>query len=175
VKKLDGVYKSGSRDFNWIKYKKSYDESGEADTIDAVVIGYDAGEGKRTSFGIGGFLIGVYDKEKDKYLTIAKIGTGLTDEEWKQLRARSQEHVVKIKPDNYEVSKQMECDHWVSPKMVVEIKADEITKSPMHTSDFALRFPRLVSFRDMKVEEAATPKEIERLFNLQKEVKVNDR
>ena len=40
----------------------------------------------------------------------------------------------------------MECDHWVEPKLVVEILADEITKSPMHTSNYALRFPRLVSF-----------------------------
>jgi DNA ligase-1 len=168
VKRLDGVYKSGSRDFNWIKYKKSYDESGEADTIDAVVLGYDAGEGKRSGFGIGGFLIGVYDKKRDKFQTIAKIGTGLKDDEWRELYTRCKKYNVKFKPENYDVGKQMECDFWVSPVMVVEIKCDEITKSPMHTTGYALRFPRLVSFREMQASEAATPVEIERLYNLQK-------
>ncbi|MBM3283284.1 DNA ligase, partial [Candidatus Gottesmanbacteria bacterium] len=34
AKKLDGVYRAGARDFNWIKYKRSY--SGKlTDTIDA--------------------------------------------------------------------------------------------------------------------------------------------
>jgi DNA ligase-1 len=167
VKRLDGVYKSGSRDFNWIKYKKSYAQTGEADTIDAVVLGYDAGQGKRSGFGIGGFLIGVYDKKRDKYLTVAKIGTGLKDEEWRELNLKCKMYNVKGKPDNYEVSKQMECDYWVKPVMVVEIKCDEITRSPMHTTGYALRFPRLVSFREMKIEEAATPTEIARLFELQ--------
>jgi DNA ligase-1 len=167
VKRLDAGYKSGSRDFNWIKYKKSYDQTGEADTIDAVVMGYDAGEGKRSGFGIGGFLIGVYDKKNDKFQTIAKIGTGLKDDEWRELYTKCKTYNLKFKPENYEVSKQMECDFWVKPVMVVEIKCDEITKSPMHTTGYALRFPRLVSFREIKVEEAATPDEIKRLFELQ--------
>ena len=167
VKKLDGVYRSGSRDFNWIKYKKSYDESGVADTIDAVVMGYDVGQGKRSGFGIGGFLIGVQKGNSDKYLTIAKIGTGLTDEEWKELNARCLKIRTLNKLDSYEVTKQMECDVWVEPKIVVEIKCDEITKSPMHTAGYALRFPRLVEFREMKVEDIASEKEIERLYKLQ--------
>lgn len=168
VKRLDGVYKSGSRDFNWIKYKKSYDEKGMADTIDAVVMGYDVGEGKRSGFGIGGFLIGVYDRKNEKYKTIAKIGTGLKDEEWRALKTKCEMHRSKNKPENYEVGKLMNCDFWIKPKLVVEIKADEISKSPMHTAGYALRFPRLVSFREMKVEEAVTPQEIERLFKLQR-------
>ena len=169
VKRAEGRYQSGSRDFNWIKYKKSYDASGMADTIDAVVLGYDAGEGKRSGFGIGGFLIGVKGDGSDKYLTIAKIGTGLKDDEWRELKRRCEEIKLLEKPDNYEVGKQMGCDVWVRPKIVVEIKADEITKSPMHTSKLALRFPRLVSFRDMKIEDATSMKEIERLYKLQKE------
>ena len=62
----------------------------------------------------------------------------------------------------------MECDVWVTPAIVVEIKCDEITKSPMHTAGYALRFPRLVSFREMKMEDIATEKEIVRLFELQR-------
>ena len=168
VKKLDGKYRSGSRDFGWIKYKKSYDETGVADTIDAVVMGYDAGQGKRTVFGIGGFLIGVPDEKTGKLLTIAKVGTGLTDQEWKDLRFKIADSRIKEKPEIYEVSKQMNCDFWVEPKMVVEIKADEITKSPMHSSGYALRFPRLVSFREKKPEEATSIIEMKRLFEIQR-------
>lgn len=67
------------------------------------------------------------------------------------------------------MSKQMECDFWVSPKMVVEVLADEITKSPMHTSGYALRFPRLVGFREKRVEDATTVKELLGMVKLQKE------
>ena len=174
AKKLDGPYQAGARDFNWIKYKKSYDQSVMADTLDVVVMGYDEGQGKRSKFGIGDFLAGVYDPATDKYYTVAKIGTGLTDEEWRRMKkglsapAKGGQAVLNKKPENYEVSKQMECDHWVEPKIVVEILADEITKSPMHTSRFALRFPRLVSWREKKPTDITSMKELERMFKLQK-------
>ncbi len=47
-------------------------------------------------------------------------------------------------------------DVWVRPSLVVEIAADEITKSPTHSAGYALRFPRLVRFRDDKNVEQAT-------------------
>ena len=50
----------------------------------------------------------------------------------------------------------MECDVWVEPKIVVEIRADEITKSPVHTAGLALRFPRLERFRDDKNSQETT-------------------
>jgi len=168
VKKLDGTYKSGSRDFTWIKYKKSYDESAMADTIDAVIMGYDVGQGKRVGFGIGDFLIGVYDDRAETFKTIAKVGTGLTDEEWKQVKLSVDSCQLPVKPESFDVSKSMEVDVWCKPKIVVEILADEITKSPMHTSGLALRFPRLVSFREKKPEDATSIGELNRLFMLQK-------
>jgi len=165
AKKLSGWYQAGSRDFNWIKYKKSYDKSTLNDTIDAVVMGYDVGQGKRAAFGIGDFLIGVYSPQKERFLTVAKIGTGLSDEEWKQLRVKIQDSRSGEKPKEYEVTKQMECDFWVEPRYVVEIKADEITKSPMHTSGLALRFPRFVKWRDKKAEDATSDKELDDMYN----------
>ncbi|TSC83874.1 MAG: putative DNA ligase, partial [Microgenomates group bacterium Gr01-1014_16] len=167
AKKLDGIYAAGARNFNWIKYKNSYDKSTLADTIDAVVMGYDAGQGKRAGFGIGDFLIGVYDIKTEKYLTVAKVGTGLTDIEWKEMKVQCSKFNVQEKPVNYEVTKQMECDHWVMPKLVVEIKADEITKSPMHTSGLALRFPRFVGWREKKPEDTTSAEELKRLYTLQ--------
>ena len=185
AKRLDGEYQAGARNFNWIKFKKSY-ESKLTDTIDSVVMGYDLGQGKRNKFGIGDFLIGIYDNKKDKFVTIAKIGTGLTDLEWKQLEVKSQKTKVKSKPKNYDVDQMMECDVWVTPSMVVEIRADEITRSPVHTAGrlmgasksgssqmvvgagYALRFPRLERFRDdKKPTDATTISEIEEMYKLQ--------
>ena len=62
-----------------------------------------------------------------------------------------------------------EPDFWVIPEVVVEIAADEITKSPNHTSGLALRFPRLVKFRDDRsAEDATNITELTSIFGLQK-------
>ncbi len=155
AKKIDGVYQPGARDWNWIKYKRSY-SSKINDTIDCLVMGYDFGKGKRTDFGMGAFLVGVRDDKNDRFVTVAKIGTGLTDEEWRFLKIKTQISKLKDKPMNYFVDKSMNCDVWISPAIVVEIKADEITKSPTHTAGLALRFPRLEKFRDDKKPEDIT-------------------
>ena len=71
-------------------------------------------------------------------------------------------------------------DVWLKPEVVVEVMADEITPSPRHTAGkvgdepgFALRFPRVVSFRgaDKGPEDATTVKEIAQLFRQQRERK----
>lgn len=186
AKKLDGVYQAGARGWSWIKLKRSY-QSKLDDTIDCVVMGYFYGRGKRTSFGIGAFLIGIYDKKTDKYLTIAKVGTGLTDDEWRELAKRGDSLKSKEKPALYEVDKWLEPDVWVKPEIVVEIRADELTRSPVHTAGrvmkpsksgsafdvdvpgYALRFPRLERFRDdRKPEDATTLTEVEEIFAKQK-------
>ncbi len=186
AKKLDGVYQAGARGWNWIKLKKSYAEK-VTDTIDALVMGYDTGRGKRVGFGLGAFLVGVYDPKLDKFVTVAKIGTGLTDVEWKELFERCQKNKVSKKPAAYDVDNGMECDVWVSPRIVVEIRADEITRSAVHTAGrtlkasksgsakvvdtpgFALRFPRLERFRpDRRPDDATTLAEVASLFKKQR-------
>jgi DNA ligase-1 len=74
-------------------------------------------------------------------------------------------------PENYEVTKDLTPDFWVKPEVVVELAADEITVSPAnkHTAGYALRFPRLIKFRDDKsVKQATTLRELKDLFKLQK-------
>lgn len=186
AKKLDGTYQPGARGWNWIKFKRSYSSKIE-DTIDCLVLGYDYGKGKRASFGIGAFLVGVYDQKEDKYLTVAKIGTGLKDNDWISLKEKAEKITVDKLPPRYEVDKLMDCDVWISPQIVVEIKADEITRSPVHTAGrvmkptksgnameveiagFALRFPRLVRFReDKSPEEVTTVSEVNNMFKSQR-------
>lgn len=165
AKKLDGIYQAGARGWNWIKFKRSYSSKIE-DTVDCLVMGYDFGKGKRTGFGIGAFLAGVFDEKKDSFVTIAKIGTGLSDEEWRELKIKAQKS--NTKPNNYIVDKQMDVDVWIAPAIVVEIKADEISQSPVHTAGLALRFPRLERFRDDKrPEDITTLHELEKMFKRQ--------
>lgn len=164
AKKLDGPYRPGGRDFNWIKYKKSYDKSTLNDTVDAVVMGYDYGQGKRADFGIGGFLVGIYQPETEKYLTVAKIGTGLSDEEWKEMKLKIQKSQVKSKPEKYRVKKEMGIDVWYEPAIVMEVKTDEISKSTMHSSGYALRFPRFIKYREKKPIDSTSLREIINIY-----------
>jgi DNA ligase 1 len=156
IKKIDSEYKSGRKGWRWVKIKEGEGSKGKlSDTLDCVVMGYYFGKGKRTEFGIGAFLAGVIGK-KEQILTLAKIGTGLTDEQLKEFISRVKNYELKTKPNDYQVHKNLAPDVWVDPGLVVEIAADEITKSPVHTAGVALRFPRLVKFRGDKAWHQAT-------------------
>jgi len=164
-------YQPGKRNFNWIKLKRI--ESGQLeDTIDAVLLGYNAGSGKRTHFGIGALLVGVYNEKKDTFETIAKIGTGLSDDGWKEIKKECEKFLVDTKPENVTCSKQLYPDNWVKPQLVCVVRADEITISPLHTAGktetgmgFALRFPRFMALReDKSAFDATTVQEVKRLY-----------
>ena len=173
VKKLESPYEAGGRNFNWVKLKRH--SSGELnDTIDCVILGYISGRGKRAEFGAGALLVGLYDSEKDEFVTVSKIGTGLTDEEWREVHKRADKIRVDHKPAR--VSSLIEPSVWIKPEIVIEILADEITRSPIHTAGktngepgYALRFPRLVSFRglDKKAEDSTSVKELIEMYQQQ--------
>ncbi|OGJ37497.1 MAG: hypothetical protein A2383_00540 [Candidatus Pacebacteria bacterium RIFOXYB1_FULL_39_46] len=162
IKKHDSVYKSGRKGWRWVKIKEEEGTSGKlSDTLDCIVMGYYGGRGKRAAFGVGAFLVGLLGDD-GKIYTLAKIGTGLTDEQFKELKKRLNKHEVKVKPKVYKVHKNLIPDGWIEPSFVVEIAADELTRSPVHSAGKALRFPRLVKFRDDKTwQEATTLKEME--------------
>src|SRR4030043_945941 len=168
IKKTDGPYIPGRTGWRWVKMKQEEKAKGKlADTVDAIVMGYTLGKGKRTQFGLGQFLVGVFGGEKIK--TVTKIGTGLTDEQFREMKIRLAELEVREKPTEYEVHKNYTPDVWIKPSLVVEIAADEISKSPTHSAKYALRFPRLVRFRDDKSPKQATSTlEIKKLFELQR-------
>ena len=168
VKRANGGYVSGRTGWNWVKMKEEEGREGRlADTVDCVVMGYTAGKGKRVGFGMGQFLAGVADG--DVFKTVTKVGTGLTDEQFRQLKSRLAKIEVKEKPKEYEVDKDLYPDFWVAPAILVELAADEITVSPKHTAGLALRFPRLIQFRDDKSpKDATTLGELHDLFKMQK-------
>ena len=169
IKKANAAYVPGRTGWRWVKMKQEENASAKlADTVDCVVMGYYAGRGKRSKFGLGGFLVGI--RQEGKAVTITKIGTGLSDDQFKHMYQKLNKIEVKEKPKEYgEVSKTLTPDVWVDPTLVVEIAADEITRSPIHSAGYALRFPRLIRFRDDKSwEEITTLEELKRLFVLQK-------
>jgi DNA ligase-1 len=168
VKKANGGYVSGRTGWNWVKMKEEEGREGRlSDTIDCVIMGYTTGKGKRVGFGMGQFLAGVADG--DSFKTVTKVGTGLTDEQFRELKSRLTKIEVKEKPKEYEVNKDLYPDFWVEPKVLIELAADEITVSPKHTAGLALRFPRLIQFRDDKsAKDATTVSELHDLFKMQK-------
>ncbi len=180
AKDLHAPYIAGARKFAWIKLKRSY--KGELqDSVDAVIVGYFEGAGKRTQFGLGGLLTAVYNPDADSFQTLAKIGTGMTEAMLTELEQLLSKHSVKTKPKNVESN--IEADHWVTPKFVVEVRADEITQSPIHTAGktnktdegYALRFPRLVRMvSDKKPTDATTTKEIISMYKQQRTIQLQE-
>jgi DNA ligase-1 len=175
AKRLDSPYQAGARNFNWVKLKRN--TSGQLnDTIDVVLLGYYKGKGKRAEFGAGALLAGVYDSESDQFVTISKLGTGLSDQGWREMHERLARLEVAEKPAR--VNSMIVPDAWLEPAIVVEVLADEITPSPRHTAGmsgdqpgFALRFPRIVSLRtaDKKPEDATSVREIREMFEQQRQ------
>ncbi|MBI5356563.1 ATP-dependent DNA ligase [Candidatus Collierbacteria bacterium] len=208
AKRLDSPYSPGRTGFSWVKLKweGKAKSGGLVDTVDCVVMGTYAGQGKRADFGVGAFLVGIFgyqssvigsrlpvnqfsvnqsktgkpvtDKPETEnrklktdngvFFTISKIGTGLTDEQWRELKAQSSKLKAQGCPKEYNVSKELVPDTWLKPELVVEIQADNITVSPLHTAGLALRFPRLVRYRDdKKPEQITTVEEVKKLYEMQ--------
>jgi DNA ligase 1 len=177
AKRPDAPYQAGARNFDWVKLKRGY-QAEMKDTVDCVIVGYLLGRGNRARFGFGSLLAAIYDKKNDRFRTIAKIGSGLSDNRWREMKTLLDGVRVDHKPAR--VDSRLVPDVWAEPKYVVEVKADEITRSPMHTAGrygdeagYALRFPRVVHWirEDKAPEDVTTEKEILELFRMQKRVK----
>jgi DNA ligase-1 len=170
AKDLNAQYIAGARKFAWIKLKKSY--GALADTIDCVIVGYYLGKGQRTEFMFGGLLAAVYNEDKGLFETIAKIGSGFSEDEMVELQQMLEKIKRKEKPK--ELISNIKPDFWTELRYVVSISADEITLSPLHTcgaaggKGYALRFPRMVKLRSDKMpEDATTTEEISNMFRMQ--------
>jgi DNA ligase 1 len=167
VKRADAIYQPGKRNFNWIKLKRQAEGNLE-DTLDCVILGYYAGQGKRAHFGIGALLVGVYNKTADQFETVAKIGTGFSDEQWREVKKKCDALAREHKPASVVCAKTLVPDVWVFPEIVISVFADEITASPTHTAGktekhlgYALRFPRFMGYRpDKSATDATTVDEV---------------
>jgi len=165
-------YDPGTRNFDWIKLKGAMN-GGLADTIDAVVLGYYFGTGTRAKFGIGAILIGVYDNELEKFVGISKVGTGITDDQFKLIKSKLDNYVLKSVSKNVSIAKDLIPDVIVSPDIVAVVEADSISRTKLPNAEkhkFSLRFPRLKVFdrKDKLVNQITSLSELAGLFNINK-------
>jgi len=168
------VYQAGARGWLWIKYKRSY-KAEVQDTFDLVPIGAFAGRGRRAG-SYGALLMAVYNPKEEAFETLCKLGSGFKDEDLLNLPKMMQPYLIKQKHPR--VNSLMQPDFWFVPSMVLEVAADEITLSPMHTcgwglirprSGLALRFPRFTGNwrKDKGPEDATTSQESVEMYRKQ--------
>jgi len=149
AKNLDAPYQPGSRVGYMYKIKPIME------TLDLVIIGATWGEGRRAHW-LASFLLAVLDPDTGEFLTIGKMGTGFTDEQFREMTETLKG----------EISEQMGKEVKLKPKVVVEVAYEEIQKSPTYSSGYALRFPRLVRVRtDKGPQDADTLQRVEELLS----------
>ena len=174
VKDPGSTYRAGAREFAWIKLKREY-RSELTDTIDLPIIGAFHGKGRRTG-SYGTYLLGAYDDKRGLFSSVAKVGTGFSDEDLERIPKLLKPLETHVKPQN--VESKMVPDVWFRPQLVLETIASELTLSPIHTaamgkirpgSGISLRFPKFTGkIRDDKrPEDATTVKEIVEMYNSQ--------
>jgi DNA ligase 1 len=168
------TYQAGARGWLWIKYKRSY-KAEVQDTFDLVPVGAFAGRGRRAG-SYGALLMAAYNQKNDVFETLCKLGSGFTDQDLADLPKMLAKSMVKHRHPR--VSSLMEPDVWFAPSMVLEVAADEITISPLHTcgrdmirhgGGLALRFPRFTGNlrKDKSAEDATSSQEVLEMYQKQ--------
>jgi DNA ligase-1 len=145
VKDLSSPYRFGARGRAWQKVKPFT-------TVDLVILAVEWGGGRRTGY-LSNLHLGAL-REDGSFCMIGKTFKGLTDEMLAFQTKRLQE--LAIDPDK----KEKYVVH-VRPELVVEIRFNDVQRSPRYPGGIALRFSRVVRYREDK-----KPTEIEPLAAL---------
>jgi DNA ligase-1 len=131
VKGLDAPYEAGRRGAAWVKVKPVH-------TLDLVVLGVEWGSGRRRGR-LSNLHLGARAADGG-FVMLGKTFKGLTDAllEWQtekllSLETRRDGHVVLVRPE-----------------LVVEIAFDGVQTSPRYPGGVALRFARVVRYREDK-------------------------
>ncbi len=145
AKGLESTYEAGRRGGAWFKIKK-------ANTLDLVVLAAEWGHGRREGW-LSNLHLGARDPNGG-FVMLGKTFKGLTDEllEWQTNKLQEMEvgrdrHIVHVRPE-----------------LVVEIAFNGLQDSPRYPGGLALRFARVVRYRqDKKPEDADTIDTVRRL------------
>ncbi len=131
LKRRDSPYLSGRKRGDWWKWKV------DPLTIDAVMIYAQAGHGRRANL-YTDFTFAVRDG--DDLVPFTKAYSGLTDVEFGQITAWVRKNTLQ----------RFGPVRQVTPALVFELAFEGIQASPRHKSGVALRFPRMVRWRQDK-------------------------
>lgn len=174
LKDKRGTYQAGARGWSWIKLKRSY-QSKMVEPIDVVIVGAFMGRGRRSG-NYGALLVAVYDRDRDMFTTVSKVGSGFTDQELAEIPGMLDEY--KLERRDVRVDSIIEADVWFRPQIVMEVIGDELTLSPIHpcglgkireNAGIAIRFPRFMhNWRyDKGAEDATSVAEIIDMYKSQ--------
>jgi DNA ligase-1 len=136
AKGLESKYEAGRRGGAWFKIK-------QANTLDLVVLAAEWGHGRRHGK-LSNLHLGARDPNGG-FVMLGKTFKGMTDEllEWQtkrlqEIEVRREGHIVHVRPE-----------------LVVEIAFNGLQDSPHYPGGLALRFARVVRYRDDKKPEDA--------------------
>ena len=137
VKDLTAAYDAGRRGAGWIKVKPRH-------TLDLVVLAVEWGSGRRRGF-LSNIHLGARDPQTGGWVMLGKTFKGMTDEmlAWQtkrfaELATGSTDYVVHVRPEQ-----------------VVEIAFDGLQRSSRYPGGVALRFARVLRYRDDKTAAEA--------------------
>jgi ATP-dependent DNA ligase I len=139
VKSLDAPYEAGRRGTGWLKVKPRH-------TLDLVVLAVEWGHGRRKGW-LSNLHLGARDPEIGGWVMLGKTFKGLTD----AMLAWQTERLLELATERGD---------WVvrvRPELVVEVAFDGVQTSPRYPGGLALRFARVLRYReDKRPEEADT-------------------
>ncbi|AEG45185.1 ATP-dependent DNA ligase [Isoptericola variabilis] len=139
IKDLDAPYEAGRRGAAWVKVKPRH-------TLDLVVLAVEQGSGRRQGW-LSNIHLGARDPATGGFVLLGKTFKGMTDEmlEWQTKRFTELET---------HRSQGGQVVH-VRPEQVVEIAFDGIQRSSRYPGGVALRFARVLRYRDDKTADEA--------------------
>lgn len=141
-------YEAGRRGAGWLKVKPVH-------TLDLVVLAVEWGSGRRSGK-LSNIHLGARDPDTGKFVMLGKTFKGMTDEMLAWQTARFTELATEG-TDGYVVR--------VRPEQVVEIALDGVQSSTRYPAGMALRFARVVRYRDDKpAAQADTVHTVRELF-----------
>jgi DNA ligase-1 len=146
IKQVDSPYRAGRKRGEWWKWKVDPYE------VDAVLTYAQKGHGRRAGL-FSDYTFGLW--KDGELVTFAKAYSGLTDEEIRQVdrfvRGNTLERFGPVRR--------------VKPELVFQIACEGIQRSSRHKSGIAVRFPRMVRWRQDKTpEDANTLEDVLRLL-----------
>ena len=148
AKSLTAPYEAGRRGAGWLKVKPVH-------TLDLVVLAVEWGSGRRTGK-LSNIHLGAYDPATGGFVMLGKTFKGMTDAmlDWQttrftELAVGAAEPAASDRgPTDSEVVK-------LRPEQVVEIAFDGVQGSTRYPGGMALRFARVLRYRDEKAPAEA--------------------